>query len=156
MCLIILYGARRVWIRHHDLKQLFFHKQGLVFTAAYPLYPLLYFLYVFNSPPPPAINNGNVASLKKVSHNTMMASLNDYRRIVLIAIQDEAYRFGRYYKYVFGRLHINTRRIRLSYRSSLALIGYVGRRRPFWLRYMSRPQRRGPSYARIRITTRGT
>ncbi|CAH3104487.1 unnamed protein product [Pocillopora meandrina] len=77
-------------------------------------------------------------------------------RIVLIAIQDEAYRFGRYYKYVFGRLHINTRRIRLSYRSSLALIGYVGRRRPSWLRYMSRPQRRGPSYARIRIRTRGT
>ena len=85
----------------------------------------------------------------------MMASLNDYRRIVLIAIQDEAYRFGRYYKYVFGRLHINTRRIRLSFRSSLALIGYVGRR-PSWLRYMSRTQRRGPSYARIRITTRGT
>ena len=87
----------------------------------------------------------------------MMASHNDYRRIVLIAIQDEAYRFGRYYKYVFRRLGIsNTRRIRLSYRSSLALIGYVGRRRPYWLRYMSRPQRRGPSYARIRIRTRGT
>ena len=86
----------------------------------------------------------------------MMASLNDYRRIVLIAIQDEAYRFGRYYKYVFRRLGIsNTRRIRLSFRSSLALIGYVGRR-PSWLRYMSRPQRRGPSYARIRIRTRGT
>ena len=86
----------------------------------------------------------------------MMASHNHYRRIVLIAIQDEAYRFGRYYKYVFRRLGIsNTRRIRLSFRSSLALIGYVGRR-PSWLRYMSRTQGRGPSYARIRITTRGT
>ncbi|PFX31519.1 hypothetical protein AWC38_SpisGene3581 [Stylophora pistillata] len=67
-------------------------------------------------------------------------------RIVLLAIQDEAYRFGRYYKYVLKRLHINPRSIRLSYRSSLALIGYVGRRRPYWVRYMSRPQPRGPSY----------
>ena len=70
---------------------------------------------------------------------------------MLLGIQDEAYRFGRYYKRVFRRLHINPRRIRLSYRSSLAAIGYVGRRRPYWIRYMSRPQRRGPSYASARI-----
>ena len=70
---------------------------------------------------------------------------------MLIGIQDEAYRFGRYYKYVLRKLHIDLRRIRLSYRSSLALIGYVGRRKPYWIRYMSRPQRRGPSYASARI-----
>ena len=70
---------------------------------------------------------------------------------MLLGIQDEAYRFGRYYKYVLRKLHIDLRRIRLSYRSSLALIGYVGRRRPYWVKQMSRPQRRGPSYASARI-----
>ena len=34
-----------------------------------------------------------------------------HRRIVLLGIQDEAYRYGRYYKYVFKRLHINLRRL---------------------------------------------
>ena len=74
-----------------------------------------------------------------------------HRRIVLLAIQDEAYRYGRYYKYVLRRLNIDLRRIKLSYRSSLAVIGYVGRRKPYWIRYMSRPQKRGPSYASARI-----
>ena len=74
-----------------------------------------------------------------------------HRRIVLLGIQDEAYRFGRYYKYVLRRLHINPRTIRLGYRSSLALIGYVGRRRPYWVKQVSRRQRRGPSYASARI-----
>ncbi|CAH3104485.1 unnamed protein product, partial [Pocillopora meandrina] len=71
--------------------------------------------------------------------------------IVLVAIQDEAYRYGRYYKYVFRRLKIHPRRIRLGYRSSLALIGYVGGHRPSWLRYMSRRQKRGPSSVVSRI-----
>ena len=70
---------------------------------------------------------------------------------MLLGIQDEAYRFGRYYKYVLRRLHINPRTIRLGYRSSLALIGYVGGRRPYWVKQMSRRQRRGPSYASARI-----
>ena len=82
-------------------------------------------------------------------------SLRNHRRIFLLAIQDEAQRFGRYYKYVFKRLHINPRRIRLSYRSSLAVIGYVGRRRPNWIRHMSRKQTRGPSYASARIPIYG-
>ena len=69
---------------------------------------------------------------------------------MLLGIQDEAYRFGRYYKYALRRLNINPRSIRLSFRSSLAVIGYVGRK-PYWIRYMSRPQRRGPSYASARI-----
>ena len=69
---------------------------------------------------------------------------------MLLGIQDEAYRFGKYYKYVLRRLNINPRSIRLSYRSSLAVIGYVGRK-PYWIRYMSRPQKRGPSYATARI-----
>ena len=70
---------------------------------------------------------------------------------MLLGIQDEAYRFGRYYKYALRKLNINPRTIRLSYRSSLALIGYVGGRRPYWVKQMSRPQRRGPSYASARI-----
>ena len=74
---------------------------------------------------------------------------------MLLGIQDEAYRYGRYYKYVFRKLHINPRRIRLSYRSSLAAIGYVGRRRPYWIRYMSRSPRRGPSYVTARIPIYG-
>ena len=74
---------------------------------------------------------------------------------MLLGIQDEAYRFGRYYKYVFRKLHINPRRITLSYRSSCAVIGYVGRRRPYWIRYMSRSPRRGPSYATARIPIYG-
>ena len=69
---------------------------------------------------------------------------------MLLGIQDEAYRYGRYYKYVLKRLNIDLRRIRLSYRSSLAVIGYVGRK-PYWIRYMSRSQRRGPSYVSARI-----
>lgn len=73
---------------------------------------------------------------------------------MLVAIQDEAYRFGRYYKYALRRININPRRVTLSYRSSLAVVGYVGRR-PYWVRYMSRPQRRGPSYANVRIPVRG-
>ena len=81
----------------------------------------------------------------------MVTFFRHHRRIVVVAIQDEAQRFGRYYKYVFKRLHINPRRIRLSFRSSLAVIGYVGRRKPYWVRYTSRPQRRGPSYASARI-----
>ena len=69
---------------------------------------------------------------------------------MLLAIQDEAYRFGRYYKYVLKRLNINPRSIRLGFRSSLAAIGYVGRK-PYWVKQMSRPQRRGPSYVSARI-----
>ena len=84
----------------------------------------------------------------------MVTFFRHHRRIVVVAIQDEAQRFGRYYKYVFRRLHINPRRIRLSYRGSLAVIGYVGRRKPYWVRYRSRPQRRGPSYASARIPLR--
>ena len=74
-----------------------------------------------------------------------------FSTIVLVAIQDEAYRYGRYYKYVLRRLKIHPRRIRLGYRSSLALIGYVGGHRPSWLRYMSRRQKRGPSSVVSRI-----
>ena len=85
----------------------------------------------------------------------MVTCFLHYRRTVCLAIQDEAWRFGRYYKYVLRRLHINTRRVRLSYRSSLAVIGYVGRRRPRWVRSMSRPQRRGPSYVSARIPVYG-
>ena len=81
----------------------------------------------------------------------IVALIRHHRRIVLLGIQDEAARFGKYCKYVLRKLHTNPRRIRLGYRSSLALIGYVGRRRPYWIRYMSRPQRRGPSYASARI-----
>ena len=80
----------------------------------------------------------------------MLTFSGNCRRIVVLAIQDEAYRFGRYYKYVLKRVNINPRRIKLGYRSSLAAIGYVGRK-PYWIRYMSRPQRRGPSYASARI-----
>jgi len=81
----------------------------------------------------------------------MVTFFRHHRRIVVVAIQDEAQRFGRYYKYVFRKLHINPRRIRLSFRSSLALVGYVGPRRPYWVKQMSRPQRRGPSYVSARI-----
>ena len=59
----------------------------------------------------------------------MLTFPGNYRHIVLLAIQDEAYRFGRYYKYALRRLNINPRRIRLGYRSSLAAIGYVGRKK---------------------------
>ena len=69
---------------------------------------------------------------------------------MLLAIQDEAWRFGRYYKNVFRRININPNRVRFGFRSSFAAAGFVGRR-PRWIRYMSRPQRRGPSYIRIRI-----
>ena len=81
----------------------------------------------------------------------MITFFPHHRRIVVVGIQDEAQRFGRYYKYVFRRLHINPGRIRLSFRSSLALIGYVGPGRPYWVKQMSRPQRRGPSYVNARI-----
>ena len=81
----------------------------------------------------------------------MLTFSGHYRHIVLLAIQDEAYRFGRYYKYALRRLNIDTRRIKLGYRSSLAAIGYVGRKKPYWIRYMSRKQKRGPSYARVNI-----
>ena len=80
----------------------------------------------------------------------MLTFYRNYRRIVLLAIQDEAYRFGRYYKYVLRRLNVDLRRIKLGFRSSLAVIGYVGRK-PYWIRYMSRKQRRGPSYASANI-----
>ena len=70
---------------------------------------------------------------------------------MLLGIQDEAYRYGRYYKNALRRLNVKLRRIKLSYRSSLAVIGYVGRRKPYWIKYMSRPQKRGPSYASARI-----
>ena len=73
---------------------------------------------------------------------------------MLVAVQDEAYRYGRYYKYVFKRLQVLPRRIKLSYRGSLAVIGYVGRVRQRWLRYRSRPQRRGPSSVVSRIPLR--
>ena len=69
---------------------------------------------------------------------------------MLLAIQDEAWRFGRYIKYVLRRININPSRIRFGFRSSFAAVGFVGRR-PRWIRYMSRPQRRGPSYVRTRI-----
>ena len=73
---------------------------------------------------------------------------------MLLAIQDEAYRFGKYYKNALRRLNVNPRRVTFSYRSSLAVIGCVGRK-PSWVRYMSRPKRRGPSYASARIPVRG-
>ena len=69
---------------------------------------------------------------------------------MLLAIQDEAWRFGRYIKYVLRRININPSRIKFGFRSSFAAVGFVGRR-PRWIRYMSRPQRRGPSYVRTRI-----
>lgn len=78
--------------------------------------------------------------------------LNYCRRIVCLAIQDEAWRFGRYYKYILRRLHLKIHRF--SYRSSFAGCGYVGRR-PYWIRSMSRHQRRGPSYVNIRIPLSG-
>ena len=80
----------------------------------------------------------------------MLTLSGNCRYIVLLAIQDEAYRFGKYYKYVLKRLNIDPRKIRLGYRSSLAAIGYVGRK-PYWIKYMSRKQKRGPSYASARI-----
>ena len=80
----------------------------------------------------------------------MLTFSGNCRYIVLLAIQDEAYRFGRYYKYVLKRLNINPRSIRLGFRSSLAAIGYVGRK-PYWVKQMSRLQRRGPSYVSARI-----
>lgn len=80
----------------------------------------------------------------------MLTFSGNCRYIVLLAIQDEAYRFGRYYKYVLKRLNINPRSIRLGFRSSLAAIGYVGGK-PYWVKQMSRLQRRGPSYVSARI-----
>ena len=73
---------------------------------------------------------------------------------MLLAIQDEAFRYGRYYKNVLRRLNINPRRVKFGYRSSLAVIGRIGRRRR-WIRFMSRRQKRGPSYASARIRLYG-
>ena len=82
----------------------------------------------------------------------MIVPCNPDRRIVCLAIQDEAWRFGRFYKNVLRRIHLHIRRF--SYRSSFAGCGYVGRR-PYWIRSMSRHQRRGPSYVNIRIPLSG-
>ena len=73
---------------------------------------------------------------------------------MLLAIQDEAYRYGRYYKNVLRKLNINPRRVKFGYRSSLAVIGRIGRR-PRWIRFMSRRQKRGPSYASARVRLYG-
>ena len=73
---------------------------------------------------------------------------------MVVGIQDEAYKYGRYYKNVLWRININPRKVRLSFRSSLACIGYVGRK-PYWLKLMSRRQRKGPSYASARIPLKG-
>ena len=95
-----------------------------------------------------------ILKVVKEFHLLIMFSRH-HRRVVLLSIQDEAWRFGRYSKNVLRRLNINPRRVTFSYRSSLAVIGWTGRRRPSWIRHMSRPQRRGPSYASARIPLYG-
>lgn len=76
-----------------------------------------------------------------------------HRSIVVVAVQDEAFRFGRRYLNVLRSIGARGgRNFRFGFRGSYALIGYKGRRK-YWIRERSRPRRRGPSYLRVRIPT---
>ena len=72
---------------------------------------------------------------------------------MVVAVQDEAFRFGRRYLNVLRSIGARGgRNFRFGFRGSYALIGYKGRRK-YWIRETSRPRRRGPSYLRVRIPT---
>ena len=83
----------------------------------------------------------------------MFASFHN-RRIVLVAVQDEAVYRAKRYLSVLRRIGISTRYLRFGYRGSFACVGYVGRR-PSWFRQISHRRRRGPSVIRIRIPRYG-
>lgn len=75
----------------------------------------------------------------------------NHRSIVVVAVQDEAFRFGRRYLNVLRSIGARGgRNFRFGFRGSYALIGYKGRRK-YWIRETSRPRRRGPSYLTVRI-----
>lgn len=70
---------------------------------------------------------------------------------MVVAAQDEAYRYGKRYLNVLRRIGARGgRNFRFGFRGSYALIGYVGRRK-YWIRETSRPRRRGPSSLSVRI-----
>ena len=85
-------------------------------------------------------------------NNTHYTNLFFRRRVVLIAAQDDA---SRYISVAFKELRkIGARRIlkRNHYRSSLALVGYVGfRRRPSWSKQVQNRRKRGPSSLSVLI-----
>ena len=68
-----------------------------------------------------------------------------------VAVQDEAYRFGRRYLNVLRRIGARGgRNFRFGFRGSYALIGYKGRRK-YWIRETSRKRKKGPSSLVARI-----
>ena len=72
---------------------------------------------------------------------------------MIVAAQDEAYRYAKRYLNVLRRIGARGgRNFRFGFRGSYALVGYVGRRK-YWIRERGRRRGRGPSTLRVRIPT---
>ena len=69
---------------------------------------------------------------------------------MVVAVQDEAYRYGKRVLNVLRRIGAKKRNFRFGVRGSYAIIGNVGRRR-YWIKEVSRRRKRGPSVLRVRI-----
>ena len=69
---------------------------------------------------------------------------------MVVAVQDEAYRYGKNYLSVLRRIGVSRRYLRFGIRGSFACVGYVGRRQ-YWIKQISHKRKRGPSVLRIRV-----